>query len=141
MVGVVFLPFESCTDSPVGPSSFGAWVRHLRPRTGRVEIDEPASKLEKIYIALYATDGSEMRFFDVQSAPPKLGIPRSTGDLYGADELPRRSLSYGEFINEVYLAYQRRNHSEFRWDDGDVEILQPSGQPDDEDEDDDDDEA
>jgi len=35
MLGVLFLPFDSCRDGKAGPSSFGSWVRHLRPYTGR----------------------------------------------------------------------------------------------------------
>ena len=37
MVGVLLLPFDSCTDGKRkgSSSSFGSWVRHLRPYTGR----------------------------------------------------------------------------------------------------------
>lgn len=127
MLGVFFLPFESCTDGrarePV--SSFGSWVRKLRLRTGRSAPDDRASLFEKIYIALYEPDGSELRFFDVQSAPPKNSIPRRDGELSGEDGFPRRLLTYEEFLEAAYQAYQRRNHTEFRWDDGQVEVLSP----------------
>src|SRR5690606_27093015 len=37
MIGVLFLPFDSCEDGRRdNPSSFGSWVRHLRPYAGRV---------------------------------------------------------------------------------------------------------
>lgn len=125
MVAVMFLPFDSCTDGKKGPSSFGSWVKSLRPRVGRSAPDDQISLFEKGYIALYEPDGSDLKFFDIQSAPPKQGIPQLDGDLLGRDGFPRRLLSYEEFVKEVYQAYQRRNHSEFRWDDGEVEILIP----------------
>src|SRR5260370_32262315 len=37
MVGVLFLPFDSCDDGKKEASSFGAWLRHLRPNAGRGE--------------------------------------------------------------------------------------------------------
>lgn len=113
MVAIMFLPFDSCTDGKKGPSSFGSWVKSLRPRVGRSAPDDQISLFEKGYIALYSPDGSDLKFFDIQSAPPKQGIPQNG------------LLTYEEFVLEVYGAYQARNHSEFRWADGDVEMLTP----------------
>jgi hypothetical protein len=77
MVGVLFLPFDSCEDGKKdNPSSFGSWVRHLRPYTGRDEPDEDPDKFEKIFIALYELDGTDMRFFDVTGNPPKNSRPK-----------------------------------------------------------------
>ena len=126
MVAVLFLPFDSCTDAIKGSSSFGSWVRSLRSRVGRSEPDDRISLFEKGYIALYEPDGSDLCFFDIQSAPPKQGSPKRDGELQGSDGFPRRLLTYEEFLKEIYQAYQRRNHTEFRWDDGEVEILTPS---------------
>lgn len=125
MLGLLFLPFDSCTDAVRGSSSFGSWVKKLRMRTGRIDPDGRVSIFEKIYVALYEPDGSDMKFFDVQAAPPKNAVPRTGDDPLG--EFPRRLLSYGEFIDAAYQAYQLRNHTEFRWDDGEVEMLSPVG--------------
>jgi hypothetical protein len=113
MAAVMFLPFDACDDGKKGnPSSFGSWVRGLRPRVGRSSPGERESLLEKGYIALYQPDGSNLQFFDIESAPPKHGVP---GDL----------LSYANFIEALYRAYTQRNHAEFRWADGDIETLSP----------------
>jgi hypothetical protein len=70
MVGVLFLPFDSCDDAKKGASSFGSWVRHLRPFTGRSKPAGDIDRFEKIYLALYESDGSNLRFFDVAADPP-----------------------------------------------------------------------
>jgi len=109
MVGVLFLP--SCDDGKKNnPSSFGSWVRHLRPYTGREEPDGEWDSFEKIYIALYETNGTDMRFFDVEGDPPKNGRPGSL-------------LSYADFLDAVYHTYLRRNSAEFKWAEGDEEPL------------------
>jgi hypothetical protein len=118
MVGVLFLPFDSCDDGKQNnPSSFGSWVRHLRPSTARTNPEDHEDLFEKLYVALYEPDGSDLRFFDVESDPPRNGRPR-------------RTLSYSEFLEAVHHAYLRRNSAEFRWDDGtedplDVSDLEP----------------
>lgn len=111
MVGVLFLPFDSCDDGKKdNASSFGSWVRHLRPYAGREKPDEDSDKFEKIYICLYEPDGSEMAFFDVEWNPPKNGRPKVLR-------------SYLEFLDEAYLAYLKRNGTEFIWAEGDAEPL------------------
>jgi len=111
MIGVLFLPFDSCEDGKRdNPSSFGAWVRHLRPYAGREQPDDENDKFEKIYIALYEPDGTEMRFFDVQWDPRK-------------NRRPSQLLEYGEFLDAVYHAYLKRNAAEFTWAEGDEEPL------------------
>ena len=116
MVGVLFLPFD-CADDAKGkhPSSFGSWVRHLRPFSGRLGPDDDIDKFEKIFIALYEPDGSDMRFFDVQSPPPKQGRPVGT-------------LDYRGFLADVYHSYLERNEADFKWADGDEEPLEIEGQ-------------
>lgn len=127
MVGVLFLPCDSCTDGRKGhPSSFGSWVRHLRPHVGRVEPEDDIGLFEKIYVALYEPDGTDLRFFDVESDPPKNSKPRVDGPLFAEDPedwRPLRSMSYGEFLEAVYTEYQKRNPVSFKWADGEEEQL------------------
>jgi hypothetical protein len=105
MVGVLFLPFDSCDDGKKEASSFGSWVRHLRPYAGRDEPDDEIDKFEKIYIALYQPDGTDMQFFDVQKDPPKTGRPATL-------------LTYSDFLDAVYREYLWRNQADFKWAEG-----------------------
>jgi hypothetical protein len=112
MVALLFLPFDSCADAKRdNPSSFGSWVRKLRPYSGRTGPKDEEDLFEKIYIGLYQTDGSDLQFFDVQDAPPKQGRPASL-------------LSYDAFLDAVYHAYLKRNQAEFRWADGNEEPIE-----------------
>ena len=90
------------------PSSFGSWVRHLRPYAGRRDAEDEIDRFERIYIGLYEPDGSSLRFFDVLEAPPK-------------NRRPARLLDYREFLAEVYDVYLRRNEVEFKWAEDDEE--------------------
>lgn len=111
MIGVLFLPFDSCEDGRKdNPSSFGSWVRHLRPYSGRRLPTDDQDRFEKLYIALYDPDGSDMRFFDIEDAPPKNGRPA-------------RLLGYHDFLDAVYHAYLRRNEAEFTWAEGSEDPL------------------
>jgi hypothetical protein len=112
MIGVLFLPFDSCDDARIegSSSSFGSWVRKLRPYSGRLEPDDEVDRFEKLFIGLYEVDGGDLGFFDVDSDPPRQGRPR-------------RILSYQEFLDASYHAYLRRNHADFRWADGSEEPL------------------
>ncbi len=128
MVGVLCLPFDSCADarSTHTSSSFGSWVRHLRPFTGRTGPLDEDDRFERLYIALYDPDGSELRFFDIRTSPPKNGRPRSEGELLGPqgrDAPPLRMLSYAEFLDEVHHVYLARNSAVFQWADGEAEPL------------------
>lgn len=122
MVGVMCLPFDSCTDArgPRNPSSFGSWVRHLRPFTGRASPLEEDDRFERLYVALYQPDGTDLRFFDLRTAPPRNGIPPDQGPMFGPqgpDGPPRRLLTYDEFLAEVERCFLQRNHAEFTWSD------------------------
>jgi hypothetical protein len=122
MVGVLFLPMDSCTDG-AEISSFASWVRHLRPYAGRGKPEDEPDTFEKIYLALYEPDGSDLRFFDVEADPPKKGLPRSTGELLDPSGRARRSLSYAEWVDAVHKTFLHRNHADFQWDDGDEDPL------------------
>jgi hypothetical protein len=115
MIGVLFLPFDSCDDGKKDASSFGAWVRHLRPYAGRDEPSDEIDRFEKIYIALYEPAGTDMRFFDVQKDPPKNGRPAML-------------LDYGEFLDAVYHEYLWRNEADFKWAEGEEEPLEIEGE-------------
>lgn len=131
MVGVLFLPFDGCDDAKTlrTSSSFGSWVRHLRPYAGRTGPLDDADCFERLYIALYEIDGSDMRFFDVRAAPPKNSRPPVDGPLRSettaADAAPKRSLIYDEFLDELHHVYLRRNSADFEWADGEEEPLAP----------------
>lgn len=130
MVGVLFLPFDSCTDARQAStsSSFGSWVRHLRPYVGREKPSDDIDRFEHLYIALYEPDGTALRFFDVRSTPPKNGRPRDAGPLFstaGPARPPQRLLDYGEFLDQVHRAYLSRNSAEFEWDGGEEAPLGP----------------
>ena len=131
MIGVLFLPFDSCDDGKRdNPSSFGSWVRHLRPYAGRDGPKDDADRFESIYIGLYDHLNPDLRFFDIESDPPKNGRPPVDGTLLGADGKPRRLLSYREFLGRVHRAYLHRESAEFRWSDGTEEPLAGDELPD-----------
>jgi hypothetical protein len=119
MIGVLFVPFDSCDDAKKdNPSSFGSWVRHLRPYCGRGHPDDEIDRFEKLYVAMYEPDGSDLRFFDIESDPPRNRRPPQDGELLAADGRARRLLTYAEFLDGVYHRYLQRNSAEFRWADG-----------------------
>jgi hypothetical protein len=125
MIGVLFIPFDSCDDAKKNnPSSFGSWVRHLRPYSGRTEPEDEIDRFEKLYIALYEPDGSDLRFFDIETDPPKSGRPAKDGKLMGPDGRSRRLMTYEEFLEAVHHRYLRRNLAEFRWAEGEEEPLE-----------------
>jgi hypothetical protein len=126
MVGVLFLPIDSCEDGKKGnPSSFGSWVRHLRPYSGREDSDNEIDRFEKLYVGLYDPSGSDLAFFDVDSDPPRNGRPPATGALMEDDGRVRRVLTYAEFLDAIYHLYLQRNKADFRWADGYEEPLEP----------------
>lgn len=119
MIAVVFLPGDACDDaSPKSPSSFGQWVKYLRPLSGRDTAHGDIDRYERVFVGLYKRDGSGMEFFDVTLAPPRRGRPREL-------------LSYREFLDEIEKTFLKRNVSEFEWaDDTATETDEPP--PDDE---------
>lgn len=121
LVGLLCLPIDSCSDAKTATtaSSFGSWVRHLRPYTGRMAPSDEADRLERLYVLLYAPDGSALQFFDVRCNPPRNGLPPQEGQLFDDHhpQLPRRLLSYIEFLDEVHRVYGQRNSTSFDWAD------------------------
>jgi hypothetical protein len=125
MVGVLFLPFDSCNDGKKeNPSSFGSWVRHLRPYVGRVDPEDEVDKFEKLYVGLYEPDGTDLRFFDIEADPPKNGRPARDGTVRAEDGRVRRLLTYAEFLEIVYHRYLARNSAAFRWANGEEAPLE-----------------
>jgi hypothetical protein len=105
MIAVVFVPYEACFDASVRhPSSFGSWVKYLRPVAQRRAPHEDIARYERAFVGLYDRGGEAMEFFDVENAPPRTGKPR---DLF----------SYTGFLDEIEKTYLRRNVSEFEWAD------------------------
>ena len=112
MAGVLFLPYDACDDARgSNPSSFGKWVRYLRPLAGRKSPSDDIVLFERILIGLYDPDpgmydspGDGMEFFDVEEAPPR----RSR---------PTRLLSFEQFLSDVKRTYDERNHLKFEWAD------------------------
>ena len=118
MIAVLFLPDDACGDATARhPSSFGEWVRYLRPLAKRDSAHDDIDRYERVFIGLYRRDGTSMEFFDVASPPPKRGRPASL-------------LSWRGFLDEIERSFLRRNVAEFEWADDGVPTDEPP--PDDE---------
>jgi hypothetical protein len=113
MVATLFLPYDACDDArDARPSSFGAWVKYLRPLTGRQDPGDDIALFERVFIGLYdpqfpaaAPPQGGMEFFDVAEAPPRTGRPHGL-------------LDFAQYLEQVRITYDRRNHTEFKWADG-----------------------
>lgn len=108
LVGVLFLPAESCDDgnrSADGISSFGAAVRYFRPRAGRQSPRQEVEQFERFFIGLYEPNG-DSTFFDVLRPPPRNRRPRP-------DEL----MAFGQLLAAITAAYDERNDPPFEWAD------------------------
>jgi hypothetical protein len=105
MIAVVFLPSDAYSDaSERAPSSFGSWVKYLRPLAQRRAPHDDIARFERVFIGLYDRGGETMEFFDVETAPPRTGRPKNL-------------FSYFEFLDEIEKTYLRRNASDFEWAD------------------------
>jgi hypothetical protein len=113
MVAVLFLPDEACEDATTRfPSSFGEWVKYLRPLAGRKDAQDDIDRYEKVFVGLYNRDGSRMEFFDVALAPPRRGRPVNL-------------IGFTAFLDEIEKAYLRRNVADFEWADVAIESDEP----------------
>lgn len=119
MIAVVFLPDDACDDATTHyPSSFGEWVKYLRPLTERETAHDDLDRYERVFVGLYSREGSSMQFFDVALPPPRRGRPRNL-------------LNYTEFLDEIETTFLKRNVAEFEWaDEAGTETNEPP--PDDE---------
>ena len=103
MIAVVFLPYDACDDASVkSPSSFGEWVKYLRPLSSRQSAQDDIDRFERVFIGLYDRGGAAMEFFDVAVAPPRRGRPTNL-------------LSFHGFLDEVERTFLKRNAAEFEW--------------------------
>ena len=109
LVAVVFIPDDACGDAhdagpekESGTSSFGGAVRIFRHRAGREKPSDEEQLFERIFVALYSVDQEDVRFFDVMSKPPKAGRPID-------------AISFGDFIAQIELTYDKRNDPPFEW--------------------------
>ena len=107
LVAVVLLPDDACHDASARyPSSFGEWVKYLRPLSGRDAPHDEIDRFERVFVGLYSRDGERMEFFDVANAPPVRGRPKNLVSFLG-------------FLEEVERSFLRRNAADFEWADED----------------------
>jgi hypothetical protein len=118
MVGIVFVPIDSCDDAKRGKSSFAQIVEVLRHRANRETPKNREELFERIYIALYdyAMRPASVEFFDVGRLAPPAGRPPVGG---GATVLSHSSPAVREPINircdvdemvrQVVAFYKTRN--------------------------------
>jgi hypothetical protein len=122
MVALVFLPFAACQDgSARSPSSFGHAVKTFFYRARREAVDEDFSLFEKIFVALYQTDGADRgksTFFDVDVPPPRTGPP--------ADRL-----TLSQALAKAKERFESRNETKFRWATGEVSTGEDADEDDD----------
>lgn len=125
LVGLMFQPYEICEDgSATGAnSSFAHHVGVLSKRTGRgrravygaspgAYVDygaqDPRHDLfERVFIGLYEQGGHDrgaVRFFDVESAPPRNGRPSE-----------KTTISFDELIRVIETEVNRRNRFAPTW--------------------------
>jgi hypothetical protein len=108
MIAIVFLPLDSARIAPKSksPSSFGQAVKLFRARAGRRNPKNEEELFERVFLALYESDGSAMGdvyFFDCDSAPPYCGEPTSD------------RLTLPELVDAIRATYDARNNPKFRW--------------------------
>jgi hypothetical protein len=96
-----------------------------------MEPEDDIDKFEKIFVALYDSAKPDLRFFDVEAAPPRNSVPPILTDSVDFDAPQTRLLSYAEFLVAVFHAYLNRNHAEFFWADGEEDPLDPADEEED----------
>ncbi len=116
LVGVLFLPIESCDDGnpdkagEAGASSFGAAVKYFRLRAGRETPRDEPELFEAFFIGLYdRSDPDTVWFYDVmRPRPPKARRPSpEAGEVFG----------WKEFFVHIAGAFDQRNNPPFEFAD------------------------
>jgi hypothetical protein len=98
LVGIVFLPIESCDDGRRHPSSFASAIPIFRKRNRRTDTVGRNPFFERIFIALYDAASGEVAFFDTSNEPPAAGRP-SAAQLITLDALRAEIASTFEHRN------------------------------------------
>ncbi len=108
LCAVFFLPADACDDGNRNDaSSFGQAVRIFRFRAGREDPMDDPTLFERFFIGLYDTEKTNfgnVAFFDVVKAPPKQGRPKQV-------------MKFKDLIREIRDTYDKRNRTEFVWED------------------------
>jgi hypothetical protein len=125
LVGLMFQPYEICDDGSAtgASSSFAHHVSVLSKRTGRGRravygappgsyvdygAEDPRYDLfERLFIGLYAQTGADrggVRFFDVETPPPRNGRPTD-----------RTTVSFEELVDVIVAEVNRRNRFAPTW--------------------------
>ena len=129
LIGVLFEPFTTCEDGDPGrasdqyKSSFAHHVATLSKRAGRGKrpvygagseawvdygAEDPRHDLfERVFIGIYQPDGADrgaVRFFDVETPPPRNGPPPHAA-----------THSYESFLEHVRAEVDRRNRFAPAW--------------------------
>ena len=125
VIGVFFTPIEAALDGTSrGKSSFAHHCATFRKRAGRgrravtglgkpayMQLggeDTRADLCERMFIGLYETQGDRrghVRFFDVESDPPQLGLPSE-----------KQTYSFDQFVDLVHREVGVRNAMSPTWD-------------------------
>lgn len=79
-------------------------MKFFRERNKRVEPRDDVDRFERFFIGLYTESPASVIFFDVRTAPPRVGRPAA-----------ECCLSWEQFIGEVISAYRDRNDPPFEW--------------------------
>ena len=115
LVGVLFLPLESCTDQTETSetSSFASWVQYLWPLKGRDEPEDPPDRCELVFVALYSPAA---RNAAESIDDPRLGFYHVGGRV----KCPRRGipelLTFEEFLKLIKKTYDERNGKDFAFE-------------------------
>lgn len=134
LVGLFFIPVDSCDDGRIDKSSFAHSIVTFRPRAGRDEVSDPSEKFERLFIGLYdsgKTDDDAVGFFDVMWAPPKRGRVPWPDEIANAQR-GGRLLTIEQVVGEIVKAYGIRNRRFIEWADEAPladETLEDSGDP------------
>jgi len=121
LIGLFFVPVDSCDDATSRNSSFAHAVITFRPRTGRADVNDTPAKFERLFIGLYDASRSgddAVGFFDVASPPPRRGRvpwPDQAEDARRGGRL----LTLGQLVMEVVKEYGIRNRLYVQWADED----------------------